>query len=226
MGERYVIVHRSHDPIQTEHLGHILRDAGIAARVIGTRAAALVGVSQNIMPVHLEVPESQAGTATDFLEAYFTGTGQILLEDGDELAEEDAASEQDAAHDHQPLRPLFAAGLAFFLFGFGHAYARRPWTALALACGQAWGVRAFATSTRWAELVTGVVVCATVLLADLVGSQFAVRVHNRGIRRSAASQLGIGAALVAVAIALGAIVGPRIPQPERNRDALALPFGH
>ena len=80
MSESYVIVHRSFDPIQADHLGDILRDAGIAARVLGTRSAALVGVGQNIMQVHIEVPASQAGQATDVLEAYFEQDGELLLE--------------------------------------------------------------------------------------------------------------------------------------------------
>src|SRR5262245_21573586 len=77
--ERFVIVHRSYDPIQAEFLGELLRENHIAARVIGTRSAALIGVGPNAMQLHIEVPASQAGAATDFLEAFLAERGEELL---------------------------------------------------------------------------------------------------------------------------------------------------
>ena len=77
--EPYVIVHRSYDPIQTDMIGELLRENGIAARVLGTRHGAVIGVAQNILQMHIEVPRSQAGQATDFLEAFFDGDGEELL---------------------------------------------------------------------------------------------------------------------------------------------------
>ena len=67
MAEKFVIVHRSYDPILIEHLGEMLREAGVVAKVIGTRDSALIGVGPSINELHLSVPIPQAGEATDFL---------------------------------------------------------------------------------------------------------------------------------------------------------------
>jgi hypothetical protein len=224
MSEPYVIVHRSYDPIQAELLGDILRENGIAARVLGTRSAALVGVAQHIMQMHIEVPESQAGQATDFLEDFFQADGEALLErEGaygdeppgpDDQAEPEVDAESAAA---TPLRPLFAAGSVVLIVGMSHVYSRRLWTALMIAGGQLWAIRVFVGSTSWAEVVTGTTILFTLLAFDLVGGQIAVRAHNRGERRGPVAQLAIGAALVGAALAIGGFAGPRVPEPE-SRD--------
>jgi Putative prokaryotic signal transducing protein len=97
MSGRFVIVHRTYDPIQADILGDLLRSAGVNARVTGTRSGALVGVAQNIIEVHIAVPESQAGDATDFLEAYFSA--ETVDEEGSRPAdeEEDAEVEEPAS---------------------------------------------------------------------------------------------------------------------------------
>jgi hypothetical protein len=76
MSERFIIVHRTYDPIQADLLGDLLRDAGIAARVTGTRSGAAIGVAQNILEVHIAVPDAQAGEATDFLVPYFPAAAE------------------------------------------------------------------------------------------------------------------------------------------------------
>lgn len=79
MAEHRVIVYRTTDPIQAEMLGALLRENGIAACVLGTRHGAAIGVSQHILELHIEVPQAQAGPATDFLEAFFESDGAALL---------------------------------------------------------------------------------------------------------------------------------------------------
>lgn len=94
MSEKLVTVHRSSDPIQVDMLGALLRANGIAARVLGTRHGAAIGVSQHILELHIEVPQSQAGEATDFLEAFFGGDGAALLAEHAGMdAEDDAGPE-------------------------------------------------------------------------------------------------------------------------------------
>src|SRR6185436_19651167 len=137
MSERFVIVHRTYDPIQADLLGDLMRDAGLAVRVTGTRSGAAIGVGQNILEVSIAVPADQAGEATDFLEAYFAGQ-PVEGPEMPEMPEVDDDGDEEADDSlERPLRPLFAAGSAFITFGVGHLYARRPWTAAALAAGQA-----------------------------------------------------------------------------------------
>jgi hypothetical protein len=79
MAEKRVIVYRTTDPIQADMLGALLRENGIAAGVLGTRHGAAIGVSQHILELTIEVPQAQAGPATDFLEAFFDSDGDALL---------------------------------------------------------------------------------------------------------------------------------------------------
>lgn len=233
MSSRFVIVHRTYDPIQAELLGDLLRDSGIAARVLGTRSAALVGVASNIMQMHIEVPAAQAGAATDFLEAYFGEDGEELLRREGLL--EDTPGEDDEAESgsrpaarltppgEDPRRPLVAAGAVMLLFGFGHLYARRPWTAAVLAGGQIWALCVLAGASSWPELAEGATLFSSILLFDLVGAQLACRAANRGVRRAASAQLALGAAFVAAAVALGSTLGPRIPPPAQEHPAERMP---
>lgn len=225
MSDCYVIVHRSYDPIIAEHLGQMLRDSGIAARVLGTRSAALVGVGQNVMQVHIEVPLSQAGPATDFLEDYFETDGaELLAEQGVGADDDDDEPQQLDEEQQRQLSALFAAGSCVLIFGFGHIYSRRMFTAVAIAAGQFWGIRVFVNSTEWAGVVTGTVVFATLMLCDVIGAQLAVREYNRGVRRGAGFQIAVGAAFVSLAMALASVIGPRVPEPDRDSKPYAVPI--
>lgn len=236
MPENYVIVHRSYDPVQADLLGDILRDNGILARVLGTRNGAVIGVGQNILQMHIEVPREQAGEATDFLEAFFATDGEALLaeefpEDESDETSSDAArasgADDSAEHpagspDKHPddrRRPMFAAALALILgvIGAGHLYARRPATALILTAGQFVAILCM-LSPEWPTVATGLCAFAILVLLDLVGAQRAVSAHNRGLRTSVARQLMSGLALVAVAALVSSMLGPRIPAPEKSDD--------
>src|SRR6185503_11812199 len=155
MSERFVIVHRTYDPIQADLLGDLMRDAGLAVRVTGTRSGAAIGVGQNILEVSIAVPADQAGEATDFLEAYFAGEP----EQTDEAPPEDEEELADTAE--RPLRPLFAAGSAFITFGVGHLYARRPWTAAALAAGQVVAIYFLVAGQHWDDWTVGATMLVT-----------------------------------------------------------------
>jgi hypothetical protein len=212
MSEPYVIVHRSYDPIVIEHLGEILREAGIAARVLGTRSAALIGVGSTITELHIGVPERQAGDATEFLEAYFADEGAELLARDGLLDDDDDDDEIDAGP--QPLKPIIAGVAVVLTFGVGHLYARRPVTALLLAAGQ---LATFAVFTQFS--FTGAAIAwggayGTIILYDLVGAQVAVRSFNRGVRRSRAYQLVAGAAALALAGTVAFTLGTNAPDWE------------
>ena len=230
MPENYVIVHRSYDPVQTDLVGEILRENGIDARVLGTRHGAVIGVGQNILQMHIEVPRSQAGEATNFLEDFFATDGSELLaevfppeKDDDEAGERSARhglprapdAERGAYDPDGPRRPMFAAALALILgvIGAGHLYARRPATAMVLTVGQAIAILAM-LSPEWQTVATGLFGFALLVAVDLIGALRAVSAHNRGVRVSIVGQLANGLALVAVAALVSWLVGPRIPAPE------------
>jgi len=210
MSERFVIVHRTYDPIQADLLGDLMRDAGLAVRVTGTRSGAAIGVGQNILEVSIAVPADQAGEATDFLEAYFAGEpGET-----DDAAPEDEEEVADAAE--RPLRPLFAAGSAFITFGVGHLYARRPWTAAALAAGQVVAIYFLVAGQRWDDWTVGATMLIGVIAADVVGSMIAVRAHNAGVRRGSAFQAGMGLAYASAAMGFALAIGPTLADPSKG----------
>src|SRR5262245_26243762 len=209
MSERFVIVHRTYDPIQADLLGDLLRDAGVAARVTGTRSGAAIGVGQNILEVSIAVPAEQAGEATDFLEAYFAGQPE-------EMPDAPEADDDDEASADRPLRPLFAAGSAFITFGVGHLYARRPWTAAALAAGQAIAVYFLVAGQRWDDWTIGATMLIGVIAADVVGSMVAVRAYNAGVRRGSALQAGLGLAYASAAMGLALAIGPTLADPSKG----------
>ena len=216
MSERFVIVHRTYDPIQADMLGELLRDAGLAARVTGTRSGALIGVAQNILEVHIAVPESQAGPATDFLEEYFASAGTAdagvpaeALEPGEDAAEDDRP-------DPAPLRPLLAAGTAFLTFGVGHLYARRPGTAIALLVGQIVAMGFLFAGDGWKEWTFGVAALGGIVACDVVGAVVAVRAHRSGVRRGRTWQAIAGALYVAGALVIAAVITPPLIDPTRG----------
>lgn len=207
-------------------LGDLMRENGMSARVLGTRHGAVIGVGQNILQMHIEVPQSQAGEATDFLEAYFRGDG--ALEDEAELADVPGAEEPGAAGEEvAPRLPLFAAGLALVLgiAGGGHWYSRRPYTAALLAAGQVVALLNV-VSAEWHRVAMGLVMLATIVLLDLAGSQVAVQAYNRGIRRSPCSQLVTGALFLALAGCLSAFLGPHIPEPGSSERRPSMQSSH
>lgn len=238
MTEKYVIIHRTSDPFQADILGDLLRENGIAARVLGTRHGAAIGVGQSILQQHIEVPQSQAGEATDFLESFFANDGvhdEGHHEAGDGVENDagdaawDAAGRAGAAADGRtprapaapaqgsPLRRLFAGGATLLLFGGSHIYARRFWTALILGAGQVIALLDI-RSPHWHTVATGLVMFGIILFLDLSGGQMAVRAHNRGARVSPLRQMAIGIVLVALAGTIASFVGPRIPIPKRHPE--------
>ena len=113
MAEKRVIVYRTTDPIQADMLGALLRENGIAACVLGTRHGAAIGVSQHILELTIEVPQAQAGPATDFLEAFFDSDGAALLAEHAGFApeaEDDGEDGEDGA-DHRADRDTSDAGV-------------------------------------------------------------------------------------------------------------------
>lgn len=207
----YVTVHRTYDPLQADILGDLLRENGVAARVLGTRHGAVIGVGQVILQMHIEVPAEHAGEATDFVESFLRGDG--LIEPDEAVSPADEHDDDVITRPEAGRSPLLAAGSVLLLFGGGHLYAQRYWTAAVLAVGQ---ILAFSrlASQSWAVAASGAAMFSLVLLLDLAGSQVAVRRGPRRRHWRALSQLVHGAIYVAVAGTAASFIGPMIPAPE------------
>ena len=214
MGEPFVIVHRSYDPLVIDHLGEILREAGIAARVLGTREAALIGMGSSIAELHISVPESQAGEATEFLESYFGDDGAELLARAGLLDDEEDEENDDEDERSETLRPIFAGVAVVLTFGVGHLYARRPVTALFLAVGQLATFVVFTQFSFEGAAIAWGGAYITVILFDLVGAQIAVRAFNRGLRSSRLTQALTGAGALALAAGIAFTLGTKAPDWE------------
>jgi hypothetical protein len=213
-----VIVHRSFDPVQAELLGEILRDAGIAARVVGTRSGAHIGVGQAILHVHIEVPADQASQAVEAIESFLTVDGEALLRAEGALDDEP----EEPAPATTPRRPLFAAGAALILpFGGGHWYAGRRITAAIVFVAQA-AAAAIAldgvSRGDWRALMFGIVAMPVLAVLDALGAAWAVA-RSPGPARLA-RQVIHGLRLVVIGIAVGAVVAATLPE-KRPDDAAA-----
>jgi hypothetical protein len=62
----YVIVRHTTDPAQGEMIAELLRNEGIAARFRGA-ASTLIGLTQNLVPMAVEVPIGEEDRAREFL---------------------------------------------------------------------------------------------------------------------------------------------------------------
>lgn len=216
-----MIVYRTSLPFQADMLGDLLRENGIAARVIGTRHGAAIGAGQHIFQTHIEVPYSQAGQATDFLEGFFRVEGDQDQEFHAEPVPLTSAEREDRQQDgyqtRQSLRPVFAAGASLLLLSGGaHFYSRRPWTALLLIAAQILALQNV-LSAEWHQVATGLVMFATIVMLDLVGGQVALRAWNRGVGASPPYQLILGAVYFAVAATAGTLLGSQLPEPKQRQ---------
>ncbi len=213
-----VTVHRTHDALQAELLADLLVEAGISARVVGTRAI----IASESAERRVEVAASDAEEARRFVLAFLAAPpvefdGPPGGVDGDSPADDETAAsdgfpdddddDSDPA-DRQPrLRRIFAAGVTPVFPGASHFYARRPWTGGAILAVQLIALGTiFQGSGSTAEVA--VVVFWGMLFYDLIGGQLAVGAWNQGVRASTARQLGIGAAAICLLGVAGVVLAP------------------
>jgi hypothetical protein len=86
--ERFVVVYRAYDPVQAEMMCGVLGDAGLNARLIGTRSAASIGAGPSIADLKVEVPASHEARATEILASILDTDGRALLRDAGMLVDE------------------------------------------------------------------------------------------------------------------------------------------
>ena len=97
-----------------------------------------------------------------------------------------------------------------------HLYARRPWTAAALAAGQVVAIYFLVAGQRWDDWTVGATMLIGVIAADVVGSMIAVRAHNAGVRRGSAFQAGMGLAYASAAMGFALAIGPTLADPSKG----------
>lgn len=101
MSENFTAVYRSINPVEAEIIENMLREEGFTAHLIGTRTGALIGVSDLILKLRIEVPEAESEAAAalvqDLLNSEKIGD---VTEDAEESAEDDPESETDAMADN------------------------------------------------------------------------------------------------------------------------------
>ena len=68
MSEKFHVVYRSTNPVEAEIIENVLREEGFAPRLIGTRTAALIGVSDLILKLRIEVSESEFKDALELVQ--------------------------------------------------------------------------------------------------------------------------------------------------------------
>jgi hypothetical protein len=210
----YRTILRTTDPSQGELVAEMLRREGIEARFHQVRST-LIGMAGNLIEMTVDVPAAAEARAREVLaDLEFVGAAEAADQDAREGPCDDAGG---------PLRfrrhPLLAAGFALLLpAGGGHLYARRPWTALIVACGVVVDVAFLVVaSIVHKPLVSEVAIAiwVAIIACDAFGGVRAARPEGSGEQRSQAAQVAAGVGLLGAAIVLGvglllAIAGPRL----------------
>jgi hypothetical protein len=217
----FVVVYRTIDPIAGEMLTDILVQHGIAARLIGTRNAAAIGVAPAVLDKRIEVPASQAVEALDVLRSFTDFSDGDSDDDGGGDAAEVGATGGAASDDGSGpprLSALLAAGSCIAIFGGSHFYARRPWTGLVIACAQLVAIGLLLRAHDWPTTCAGLMMFFGLLAVDVAGGQLAVRAHNRHRTARPVRQLAGGVMGVASLAAVAFTAAPHVPEPRDRSD--------
>lgn len=190
-----VTIHRTTDAAQGELMAELLRRAGIEARFHDV-ASTRIGMPPALIEMTVDVPAESEAQARELLADLENAGAAEELERGEEGAEGVRA---------QPaLRyPFLAAGFALILPGGAHVYARRPWTALALAIGVVASLAVMAATRGKLTIEFAFTVLIATVACDAVAGVRAARAANRGEQRSRGQQIAAGVSLLAAAIAVG-----------------------
>ncbi|MBI2896010.1 MAG: DUF2007 domain-containing protein [Deltaproteobacteria bacterium] len=223
MGDHFVVVHRTFDPIEVEVVLDLLAQNGIDARGLGTRHGALIGVGQGILEQRVEVPEDRAAEAAELIAAFLRPEQPVEPEPTAAEPEQPAPPKREATTEPEEprLRPILAAGAVLAIFGGSHFYARRTVSGLVIALAQLAAFAALLAGDYDAGPAAGLVVVGLLAL-DLVGGQLAVRAFNHGRRASRGRQLAVS--LVGVVLVAGGagVVASNVPPPAPEPDELDL----
>ncbi|MBN2342094.1 MAG: DUF2007 domain-containing protein [Deltaproteobacteria bacterium] len=94
--ESFVEVYRSTHPVEAEIIENMLREEGFTPRLIGTRTAALIGISEFILQLRIEVPEDESEDARNLVHTLLNSD---ILQSGQEMDDEEEDEEYDADDD-------------------------------------------------------------------------------------------------------------------------------
>jgi hypothetical protein len=192
----YVTIHRTTDVAQGEMLAELFKREGIPARFHKV-SSTLIGMPALLIEMNVAVPAESEARARELLRDLEYTAAADAAETGDD--------EGPAPTQRSRWRALARAGFTLLLPGTVHLYAGRPWTALVLAAGAVTCVIIAANAQRGS--VSFGVALATVFAimgCDMVSGVRAATAETRGKPVGKARQVGLGFALLAVAVALGA----------------------
>lgn len=222
MTDELVVIHQTADPVEAEMIEEILVEEGIDVRLGGPRNAALLGVAAHIVPLRVEVPRHAAERASELIDALLAPKQPVdAAEHGSESRAEDGGGGEQPAEATIPHRRSRAltAGAALVLPGASHMVAGRPWAGLVVLAGFAaafWFL--LRSGGRQDEVNAATLTMVLLVASDMLGGLRALRATEQGVVSPRLRQLGRGAVLVGVASALGITIGPRLPEPEPERD--------
>jgi hypothetical protein len=159
MSEHFTAVYRSINPVEAEIIENMLREEGFTAHLIGTRTGALIGVSDFILKLRIEVPEAESEAAAALVQDLLNSEKiSDVTEDAEDGAEDHLESETHGTADNPYARDFASntvamddtddgresdapekrrirafAGMASILFpGGAHIYLHRYLMAMAL----------------------------------------------------------------------------------------------
>lgn len=194
--DAWIEIKRFDDPLRSEMVRDFLRDHGIQTRMRGNAGStSVLNRFDTILDIRLDVPAALLEQAKEAL---------VALEAGDS-AEQPFRGRVPASPDSEayvpPRKPAAAMMLGFIVpIGAGHFYARHGAAGAILMAG----VIAAFLGVMFAGHVELGVAWGIILVADVVGSYFAVKRHNAGTIPSEGKQriVALGVVVLAFAAAL------------------------
>jgi hypothetical protein len=237
MNEHFITVYRSINPVEAEIIENMLREEGFTAHLIGTRTGALIGVSDLILRLRIEVPEAESEAAAALVQDLLNSERiSDVTEDAEDGAEDHLQSEADATA-HNPYardsasntvamddmdddekesdtaekrRVRAFAGMACILFpGGAHIYLHRYLVAVALIFYFMSG--AFLLFSGHGEM--GVVFMIGAYIMDLLVSQMTFPSPERTEPLSAGMQFVFALLIGIILSGTGYVLTPVVPNP-------------
>jgi hypothetical protein len=107
MSEHFTAVYRSINPVEAEIIENMLREEGFTAHLIGTRTGALIGVSDFILKLRIEVPEAESEAAAALVQDLLNSEKiSDVTEDAEDGAEDHLESETHGTADNPYARDV------------------------------------------------------------------------------------------------------------------------
>lgn len=152
MSNEFVIVYRSTNPIEAEIVEDVLREEGMTPHLIGTRSAALIGVTDYVLGLRIEVPQHQSEEAVALVEALLNSEefkagaidepmpqDKLLLGGNDDDDDNDDDLHQAEEENQTTKKRKIALALPWFIPAGAHFYLGRTVTGVLLCVYMLYG---------------------------------------------------------------------------------------